>query len=253
MNVRNIAFDLETVPLATDELERLLPPFDESSVKTGAMGSEKAQEKIDKLRREHFQRFYSKAALDARTAEIKMIGVRDQDGSARIIEGGEPDIIRQFFNLFDSDSLKHFFGFCVAQFDIPMLVRRGWLHRIPIPYGLTRGRYLSGLITDLAEVWTLTERGQERFPVSLDDLARYFGVGQKRANGAQFHEILRYKPDEARTYLLNDLELTWKIAEAMGAIRGPVPEPAPLADAAYIAEKRNGILVNAEQSEILFY
>jgi hypothetical protein len=226
--MKNYVFDLETVPLPTDQLEALLPDFDMESVKVGNLGQQKAEEKIAKAEREHFQNFYRKAALSPLTGQIAMIGLRDEDRTARILEGSEPEIIQEWLNLFDAEGSKHFIGFNIASFDIPFLIRRAWFHRIKVPYGLVRGRYLTGLLTDLLELWNLSERGSERFPVSLDDLGRYFGCGFKTGSGAQFHELLRYQPDEARTYLLNDLELTWKIAEAMGAIRGPVPLAAAL-------------------------
>lgn len=226
--MENYVFDIETIPLPTDQL--IPPVFDPEIIKTGNLGQQKAEEKIAKAEREHFQNFYRKAALSPLSGTIAMIGVRDDEGSIRIMEGPEPEIIREWFNLFDSEGHKHYIGFNIASFDIPFLIRRAWFHRIKVPYGLVRGRYLTGLLTDLLELWNLSERGSERFPVSLDDLGRYFGCGIKSGSAAQFHELLRYQNEKAREYLVNDLELTWKVAEAMGAIRGPIPEPAPLTE-----------------------
>jgi hypothetical protein len=74
------------------------------------------------------------------------------------------------------------------------------------------------------ELWTGPEHAAQ-FEVSLNDLALYFGFQPKTANGADFHELLRYKPDEARDYLRHDLRLTYQIAEAMHALKYPTPTP----------------------------
>lgn len=239
----NCVFDIETVPQATDKLEAALPVFDADSVKVGQLTPEKAQAKIDKAAREHLQNFYKKAALSALTGQIAMLGVWNEAGH-HIFEGQEPDIIRTAFALFSSKLDDHFIGFNITSFDIPFLVRRAWVNKIEIPNGLFRSRYLdSDRFTDLMQLWTLTERGaNEFFPVSLDRLAHYFGIGTKKGTGAQFHELLRYQPKEAREYLLNDLELTWKIADRMGALR----KGAPKAAAPSVIVSRNG-------AEIIFY
>ena len=225
--MKNFAFDIETIPLSSEELQARLPLFDPDSVKVGNLGEEKAKEKIEKLRQEHFQNFYRKAALSALTGRVAMIGVRDEAGTPLILDGDEKTSIAEFLDMF-ARSEAHWIGFNIASFDIPFLIRRAWLHGLKVPYGIVRNHYLSGLFTDLLELWNACERGGDRFPVSLSDLALYFDLGRKNANGANFHEILRYAPEEAKAYLVNDLELTWGIAEAMGAICGPVPEPAPL-------------------------
>jgi DNA polymerase elongation subunit (family B) len=245
--MKNFAFDIETVPLDTEELRNRLPPFDPESIKTGNWGEEKRQEKIEKARLEHFERFYRKAALSALTGRIAMIGIKGETETPLILEGDEKTTIAEFLDMFQR-SEAHWIGFNIGSFDVPFILRRAWLHGLNVPYGIVRNRYLSGLFTDLLELWNASERGSDRFPVSLSDLAVYFGLEAKTANGANFHEILRYRPEEARNYLINDLTLTWKIAEAMGAIRGPIPEPGPLRE-----ESSNNGAPESAAVEIQFY
>jgi Predicted 3'-5' exonuclease related to the exonuclease domain of PolB len=225
--MKNYVFDIETVPLPTEELEKLMPVFDPASVKTGQFGPEKAAEKIEKMRQEQFKRFMRDAALSAISGQIAMIGIRDDTGLNTILDREEKLIIADWFQFFQSavDHGAHWIGFNIASFDLPFLIRRAWFHRLKIPYGIVRGRYLTGFFTDLLQLWTGSEYSS-RFEVSLGDLAQFFGAGVKTGNGANFDELLRYKPGEARAYLKNDLEITWKVAEAMGALKGPHDQPA---------------------------
>lgn len=254
--MQNIVFDLETVHLPTDQLQALLPVFDPESVKVGNLGPDKAAEKIEKARLEQFNRFMRNAALSAMTGRIVMLGIKDED-RIEIIQDDEPAIIRHFFALFEKyiDKGTHWIGFNIASFDIPFLIRRAWFHRLKVPpYGIVRGRYLTGFFTDLLELWNASERTGP-FTVSLDDLAHYFGVGAKTGNGADFGELLRYDAQKAKDYLVNDLEITWKIAEAMGAFCGPliVDEASIPERPANDAEMRPTIVAFEARPDLKFY
>ena len=232
--MKNFVFDLETVPLDTDTLAQRIPPFDPESVKTGNLGPDKAIEKIEKARVDHFQRYYKRAALSALTGSVALIGVIGAaDGDPVIFTStDEAETITAFFEFWlqQTNEGAHWLGFNIKNFDLPFIVRRAWFHRIAVPYGFIKGRYLPAFFTDLMELWTACEHTNQ-FEVSLNDLALYFGFEPKTANGADFHELLRYKPDEAREYLRHDLRLTYQIAEAMRAIKyqttKPEPEPEP--------------------------
>lgn len=69
-------------------------------------------------------------------------------------------------------------------------------------------------MVDLREVWQLGDR-QARG--SLDSIARHLGVGQKNSDGAAFAALWQSDREKALAYLKNDLELTLKVAEALGA------------------------------------
>jgi hypothetical protein len=242
--MKNYVFDIETIPLPSNQLEALLPAFDPELVKVGNFGPEKAAEKIEKARAEHLNRFMRRAALSAITGQIAMLGIQEENEPAEIIDGQEADIINYFLNLFETNFDKgiHFIGFNIANFDLPFLIRRAWFHGLKVPAGIVRNRYLTSFFTDLLQLWNSSEHANE-FGVSLNDLAQFFGCGAKTANGAEFGELLRYEPEKARAYLLNDLDITWKIACRMGAIRGPLltNEPAEPAPVNYEEPVFNGI------------
>jgi hypothetical protein len=219
--MRNYVFDIETVALPTDELQAIMDPFDPETVKTGNYGPEKAAEKIEKVRQSQFNDFMKDAALSAITGRVVMIGFRDEAGQISILDWDEKQIIADWFKFFESETPNgaHWIGHNIANFDIPFVIRRAWFHRLPVPYGIIRGRYLTGFFTDLMQLWSGSEYGGK---ISLAKLAKFFGAGTKTENGANFGELLRYKPEAAHQYLENDLELTWKIAEAMGAFKRPL-------------------------------
>jgi hypothetical protein len=240
--MKNYVFDIETVALPTDQLQAIIPAFDPETVKTGNYGPEKAAEKIEKVRQEQFNRFMRNAALSALTGQVAMIGIRSEAGDTYIFSlPDEKTIIAEWLKLFESeiDRGGHWIGFNISNFDLPFLIRRAWFHRLRIPYGIVRGRYITSHFTDLLTLWIGSEHAG-RFEVSLNDLAKFFAIGIKSANGADFGELLRYKPEGAREYLANDLEITWKVAEAMGALKRPLasdlaeptgpPDPGPAID-----------------------
>src|SRR6516164_660490 len=233
--MKNFCFDIETIPVDTERLNAIIPPFNADEVRVGNLTDpEKIAAKIERARTEHFQRYYKRAALSALTGSIAMIGVLGaSDGDPIIFVGpNEAETITAFFEfwLYHTNEGAHWLGFNIKNFDVPFLVRRAWLHKIPVAPGFVKGRYLPAFFTDLMELWTGPEHAAQ-FEVSLNDLALYFGFEPKTANGADFHELLRYKPDEARDYLRHDLRLTYRIAEAMHALKYPTPasvaQPAP--------------------------
>jgi hypothetical protein len=104
-------------------------------------------------------------------------------------------------------------GFNIFNFDLPFLIRRSWKHRVPVPFGLRRGRYWNDRFVDLRECWQLGDR-QARG--SLDSIARHLGVGAKNGEGKAFAELWQTDRQQAEAYLRNDVELTAKVAHALG-------------------------------------
>jgi RNase_H superfamily len=225
--MKNYCFDIETAPLGSEALELIAPPFDPNSVKVGNLGGQKAAEKIEKGRADHFTKFMRHAALSPVTGSIVAIGVigpTDEDLTSAI-GCSEETLLRFFFDMF-TDSIgtaggAHWIGFNIAAFDVPFIVRRAWHLKVAIPPELVSRRYLSRAFTDLMEVWKLT--GGWNDLISLSDLAQFLGLPPKDSKGAQFVELLRYEPEKAAAYLQNDLRLTWGIADRLGAFKSGPP------------------------------
>ena len=201
----------------------MMPEFDPDDVKIGNRKPETAGAYIELKRAEHLHRFISRAALSPLTGTVCAIGfikhwlsLDDVDDEPRIILGNESGILTAFFSYFESMKFDTaWVGFNIAEFDIPFLMRRAWKLGITTPKFL-RGRYLEDNVIDLAQLWRCGAATD--YYVSLDTLSKFFGVGEKKVSGAEFHKLLATDPEEARRYLRNDLELTRDIAIKMGVI-----------------------------------
>ena len=226
--MQTIVFDVETGPLAESELSALLPPFDPAEVKTGNIKDpEKVAAKIAEAEASHRREFFDKAALDPLSGHVVAIGMLvfdelseagpDSDAGKCVIIGhdDEAQTLREFWQYTQAEMgrMNPMIGFNIFPFDLPFLFRRSWKRRVPIPFGLRRGRYWGDQLIDLRDVWQLGDR-QARW--SLDSIAKHLGVGAKNGDGKAFAELWRSDRKQAEAYLRNDLELTAKIAHALG-------------------------------------
>lgn len=224
--MHTICFDIETGPLPETELAAMVPAFDPVEVKTGNLKDpDKVAAKIAEAEVNHRREFIERAALDPLTGRVLAIGLLNWDtGEFRVIaHEDEAAMLREFWEVCRGEMgrLNEMIGFNSRAFDLPFLIRRSFKHRVPVPFGIRRGRYWGDEMVDLREVWQLGDR-QARG--SLDSIARHLGVGQKNgcephgpANGAAFAAVWQSDREKALAYLKNDLELTLKVAEALGA------------------------------------
>jgi len=239
---KTIVFDVETGPLAESELSALLPPFDPAEVKTGNIKDpDKIAAKIAEAETNHRRDFFDRAALDPLSGRVVAIGMLvydargesgpefDEVGELVIIgHEDEAQTLREFWQFTQGEMgrMNPMIGFNIFGFDLPFLFRRSWKQRVPIPFGLRRGRYWGDQLIDLRDAWQLGDR-QARG--SLDSIAKHLGVGAKLAapaangaapgkpiTGADFAGLWKTDRKQAEAYLRNDLELTARIAHALG-------------------------------------
>ncbi len=215
-------FDIETGPLAESELSALLPPFDPAEVKTGNLKDPaKIAEKIAEAEANHRRDFIERAALDPITGRVVAIGVLADGHQADpfFIIGHEDEArtLTEFWELVRGDMgrINPFIGFNIFNFDLPFLIRRSWKHRVPVPFGLRRGRYWCEQLVDLRDAWQLGDRQAKG---SLDSIARHLGVGAKNGEGKAFAELWQSDRPKAEAYLRNDVELTAKVADVLGIL-----------------------------------
>ena len=229
--MQTIVFDVETGPLAESELSALLPPFDPAEVKTGNLKDpEKVAAKIAEAEASQRRDFFDRAALDPLTGRVVAIGMLvfdevaappasepDIDAGRCVIIGhdDEAQTLREFWQYTQAEMgrMNPMIGFNIFGFDLPFLFRRSWKRRVPIPFGLRRGRYWGDQLIDLRDTWQLGDR-QARG--SLDSIAKHLGVGAKNGDGKAFAQLWQSDRKQAEAYLRNDLELTAKIAHALG-------------------------------------
>ena len=229
--MQTIYFDIETGPLPESELAALVPPFDPVEVKTGNLKDpDKIAAKLAEAEANHRIDFLDKAALDPLTGRVVAVGLlkrtphpgplpnaeREKRGEFHVIgHDDEAATLREFWDVTRGEMgrINQMIGFNSNSFDLPFLIRRSWRHRVPVPFGLRRGRYWSDEMVDLRDAWQLGDR-QARG--SLDVIAKHLGVGAKNGHGADFAKLWQSDRVKAVEYLRNDVELTARVAEALG-------------------------------------
>ena len=224
--MKTIIFDIETGSLPESELQALLPAFDPAEVKTGNLKDPaKIAEKIAEAEANHRRDFIERAALDPLSGRVVAIGMLLPDGFQDYNEGqfvilgheDEAETLREFWKLTRGEMgrVNPLIGFNICNFDLPFLYRRSWKHRVEVPFGIRRGRYWGDQVIDLRDCWQLGDR-QARG--SLDSIAKHLGVGAKNGDGKAFAELWQTNRQQAEAYLRNDLELTAKVADALGIV-----------------------------------
>lgn len=205
-------FDIETGPKPTDEIGQFLPDFE-------APSNYRDQEKIAAYIAEKQSEWFNRAALSAVTGKVLAIGYIDvKDGEPRCFAtGDERENLELFWKLI---APKGYFncrlvGFHSNRFDLPFIIRRSWALGIKVPDEFTIGRWLPSGCIDIADTWACGNR-EDR--VSLDTLAKFFGVGAKNGSGADFAKLFSEDRDSAIEYLFNDLRLTHRIAQILNLL-----------------------------------
>jgi hypothetical protein len=86
---------------------------------------------------------------------------------------------------------------------------------VPVPKGVTNGRYLNPRFIDIMDAWKV---GDYQASISLDRLAKHLGCGSKNGNGADFARLLVEDREAAMAYLENDIRMTLAVARKVGLV-----------------------------------
>jgi len=153
-----------------------------------------------------------RAALSAETGMVLAVGLMDESGKFKVIEGDERTIVEMILTELTSrlDLSYEIVGFNIFGFDLPFLIRRAWMLGLKPP--ALRDRYWRTGLVDLMDKWTCGNREQR---ISLDSLAKALRVGAKTGSGADFAALWATDKAKALAYLENDLTLTRLCAERM--------------------------------------
>lgn len=247
----SLSFDIETEPLPSADLERIIAPFDRSSikhpgefdpttVKTGNLKDEsKIAAKIEAARTEHLSRvqshesdveiaeseYWQKAieasTLNASRSRVCAIGVRFSGDApmTAILHGEEADMLASLWSLYVNANHvgMRIYGFNTMDFDLPYVVRRSWVNDVPVPPSVRNGRYWSDTFVDLAREWSMGGRDH----ISLDELSRTFGMAGKRDQECKGKLFWTMWSDPSRRslaieYLATDVMLVEQVALRMG-------------------------------------
>lgn len=227
MSIDYLAFDIETGPLTEPQLREL---YREPTLEEFVAGCpsnwkrETCEAKYPDAKAAGWQKFIDRAALDATTGRVVAIGVVLPGEQPSIIgHDSEAEMLDEFWaNVADAIRWQMpLIGVNIEHFDLPFLIRRSWINRVPVPAGLKQGRYWSPIVTDLMVVWMQGGRDY----VSLDTLCKAFGLPGKvrevdgvAVDGASFHRLWAENRPVAEKYLLGDLAPLAELARRMGVI-----------------------------------
>lgn len=202
--MKQTVFDCETSALAESEISQFMPEFEAPS---NYRDPEKIKANIEEQRKAWFER----AALSPLTGKVIAIGYSiDGEIMLRINPEDEKALIVEFWELLRTQwTQAQFIGFNIKRFDLPFLCRRSWRLGIAFPSYIRYGRYWHEDFVDLFEEWQL---GDYQASISLDNLAKFLGIGQKSGSGADFAGFPR---DKQESYLTTDIQLTAKAAKIM--------------------------------------
>lgn len=259
-NATAIIFDLETGPLPVEQLVDVIEPFDESSIRHPGdfdpanvkLGNVKDQsikdEKIEKARvahatlvanypnavefarKAHVEKFLSKAALSAFSAQILMANFAlviddeyqiqlhaDFDGNGTV---DEAELLRRTWD-FISHAIRSripIIGHNIIGFDLPLAIRRSWILGVGsqiTPGILDKRRYWNDAFVDIMQVWGC---GEYKAFYSLDRIAKALGAGEKNGDGSEFAAMWAVNKPAAIEYARNDLRMIGNCAKKMNLV-----------------------------------
>lgn len=199
-------FDIETIP-AEEKLKdiavssALLKQSKYSNSKTGPKSTEE---------------LYRQTSISGDFGRILCIGYAIDNQEVQIIEGEEPDILKQWWQIADKADL--FIGHNIMEFDLRFIFKRSIVHKIKPAakhLNLSFARYRNYPIYDTMREW---EKWSSSF-ISLDALAKSLGLASSKDGGIDgsrvFDFYLKGKHQEIYEYCKRDVELTRKIYKRM--------------------------------------
>jgi hypothetical protein len=211
--MRTILFDIETGPLAKEDLASMMPT-------EWPLGNLKDPEKIKIAISAKEKAWLEDAALDALTGRVLAIGMVVENAFTVLSEpSSEATILSEFWMAIRNDDydIHRIVGFNICLFDLPFLIKRSWKLGVEVPMlGLRDGpRWGKERVKDLREFWQL---GDRHALGSLDAIAKHLGLGAKSGSGLDFAALWIVDKPKALEYLHNDLLLTEAIAKRIGVI-----------------------------------
>lgn len=210
--MRKLYLDIETLPAAQGDLEKLRLLFDKKN-------KEFDQEKFDD--------FLQKTNFDGAFGRVLCIGYAVDDESPKIFynENNEKETLKQFWNLVDAISATprnsqypdygvQFVGHNVMDFDLRFLYQRSIVLGVRPCYEINFARYRNYPIYDTMKEWVKWSNatvGLEYLALALDIPSPKDGI-----DGSQVAEFfLKGKVNDILEYCKRDVETTRAICQRM--------------------------------------
>lgn len=206
------ALDSETAGQPRENIIHLKPVF-------AAPGNYKDPVKIAESIADQERKWFEGAALSPLTGRILVIGIKEfgEGKTPTMLQGDENAILREFWNIVGyAGELEQWYGHALHHFDLPFIIKRSWLHGIPVPmHTVFSGRYINDRrFIDTMTAFACGDKGAGY--IGLDTVAKFFGIpGKTEDLGPQFAEVYATDPARALAYLTRDLEIVEGIANRM--------------------------------------
>ena len=238
---RVITFDIETVPhdCAGDYIQK--PDLSAIQPAGNLKDPVKIAESIEKRQREALDEYETargRAGLDWNLNRIVAIAWAENDGEPQVMLCGTEDGERVALHAFWA-ALKgahDLIGFRARTFDVPTLIQRSRLLRVPYP-PVSLARFGSGDVTDLYDKLTFDDARYEAImPRSLKSFAKRFGIPvDDDISGSQIAELVAAGDwDGVRAHVTSDVRLTVALAVELGYIKAGEPVPVMTPEAAEV-------------------
>lgn len=205
----NVVIDIETMP--DMRVVSLLP---EPDIATGNL---KDPEKIAAKVKAAKDAQLEKMALSPLTGKIACIGIVTENERQALISDDEAEMLNSVYGLLTTSHIITFNG---KSFDLPFIFKRAMIYGLPWASIHSMkdfcDKYKSTWHTDIMQEFC--EYGQYE---KLDTLARFL-LGEKKSDFdvKQIPTLMQTKEgkDAIAKYCLHDCDLTWRLADCMGAL-----------------------------------
>jgi len=219
-----IIFDIETIALPEAEIRASLPPFNPDKVTLGNASKPETVERIIETARETYgDDIVKRGALDPRYGRVAIAGmltacVGEDDGKcSQHYQDDECALLECVWNELCATTAD-IIGFNIKLFDLPFLVKRSWIHSIPVPYSVFnpgRAKYpWDDRVKDLLEVVRCGDYGAKTG--GLDAVLKMFDIEGKTHNGSEFGDLWARDREEALAYNFADLQKEQELARRVG-------------------------------------
>lgn len=191
--------DIETLPVAGDQIEIIKQFYQEMQKKKGSL----TKSNLD------FETFMRNTSFQGEFGRIFCIGYAKDDEEVKCLSGNEPKMLQDFWALAREATL--FIGHNIMEFDLRFIYKRSWIHQVKPSRDLSFARYRSEPIFDTIKEW---EKWSSQ-GTSLHKLSIALGLVSPKEEGLDGSKVYDYylagRQEEIIKYCKRDVEATREI------------------------------------------
>ncbi|MBI4022941.1 ribonuclease H-like domain-containing protein [Candidatus Berkelbacteria bacterium] len=159
-----------------------------------------------------FDEYWRGTSFSGNFGRLYCIGLALGDDAASVLQGEEPAMLTQFWQMVAKASL--FIGHNILEFDLPFIYKRSIIHGIKPSHQLSFARYRSSPIFDTMREWDNWSTPS----TSLDQLAKILGLASSKQGmdgSLVYAAYLKGQHQAVYDYCARDVELTRQIYQRL--------------------------------------